>query len=161
MLLLGESTRLEAATVSGHREARRWAMRPMLAPLALLLVGSAEPKKYGAGVYNDTQRAAPFYAQLPVACNLTGRGGWLLLFFETIESPLKHWNWLWLCAAGLSHGTVLSATISLALLEECNPDASNIVAAYSPRDICHQPFSSRAPGSAVSTSPLRTLSSPI
>ena len=42
-------------------------------------------KKYGAGVYNDTLRAAPFYAQLPVVCNLTGRGGWAILFFETID----------------------------------------------------------------------------
>ena len=30
----------------------------------------------------------------------------LLAFLSTIESPLKHWNWLWLCAAALSHGTV-------------------------------------------------------
>lgn len=55
---------------------------------ALQLASSATSetkKKYGAGIYNDTLRAAPFYAQLPVACNLTGRGGWVLLFFETLD----------------------------------------------------------------------------
>ena len=64
-------------------------MRPWVLLAALLVASSAttseQAKKYGAGVYNDTLRAAPFYAQVPAACNLTGRGGWVLLFFETID----------------------------------------------------------------------------
>ena len=36
-------------------------------------------------VYNDTARAPAQIDQIPLACNLTGPGGWLLLFFETID----------------------------------------------------------------------------
>ena len=61
---------------------------PLLLTLLLLVAGTTTQtslKKYGAGVYNDTLRAAPFYAQLPTACNLTGSGGWVLLFLETLD----------------------------------------------------------------------------
>lgn len=41
----------------------------------------------GIGVYNDTPSSPPVSAQLPVALNLTGRGGHVLLFFEFVFSP--------------------------------------------------------------------------
>ncbi len=41
--------------------------------------------KYGIGIYNDTARAPTQIDQIPVACNLTGPGGWVLLFFETLD----------------------------------------------------------------------------
>jgi hypothetical protein len=41
--------------------------------------------KYGIGIYNDTARAPSQIEQVPVACNLTGPQGWVVLFFETLD----------------------------------------------------------------------------
>ena len=57
---------------------------------SVLRAGGAHRPKWGAGIYNDTLRAAPFYAQLPAACNLTGADGWVLLFFETIDGGVNY-----------------------------------------------------------------------
>ena len=46
---------------------------------------TASPNKFGIGVYNDTLHCPTQTSQLPVAANLTGAGGWVLLFFETLD----------------------------------------------------------------------------
>lgn len=48
---------------------------------------------YGIGIYNDTTNAPYITAQLPVAFNLTGAQGWILLFFESMDgNTSSSWN---------------------------------------------------------------------
>jgi hypothetical protein len=52
---------------------------------ALSFVSGAVPLGYGIGCYNDTNPSPPISLQLPCAANLTGAGGWALLFFESLD----------------------------------------------------------------------------
>ena len=65
----------------------------MLSPLLILLHGTllatalvdSSTFKYGIGIYDDTLHCPTQTNQLPVAANLTGPGGWVLVFFETLD----------------------------------------------------------------------------
>jgi hypothetical protein len=57
--------------------------------LALPPFVRAHARSVVIGVYNDTPWAPGVDAQLPVAANLTGPGGWTLLFFETLDPASK------------------------------------------------------------------------
>ena len=46
---------------------------------------SPASSRLGIGCYNDTPWSPPISAQLPVAANLTGGAGWVLLFLESLD----------------------------------------------------------------------------
>lgn len=62
----------------------------LLATLAAVAAASSSSNILGIGVYNDTQGSPGVNLQLPVAANLTGSGGWVLLFFENIDLPTNN-----------------------------------------------------------------------
>lgn len=61
--------------------------RTAAAVVALLPLALSSPPRpiFGIGVYNDTPGSPLVVDQLPVASNLTGTGGFVLLFFETFD----------------------------------------------------------------------------
>ena len=70
--------------------ARRRHAPLLLLPLLLLLpeaaaAAAAPANIYGIGLYNDTLHCPSQTDQLPVAANLTGAGGWVLVFFESLD----------------------------------------------------------------------------
>lgn len=59
--------------------------RALFFVLALAVACAFNRPIFGIGVYNDTPGSPPVSKQISVAQNLTGDGGFVLFFFETID----------------------------------------------------------------------------
>ena len=78
-------------------ETRIWLRATTVLALLQTITAAATTNIYGIGLYNDTQHCPTQTDQLPVAANLTGSGGWVLVFFETLDpnDPATHQPELW------------------------------------------------------------------